>query len=71
MIGRCKKSLGAGKEVIIDASTINAIFSRLDHSEGESLSVGGEKRDSEEKCLLKTVSLGGGRQQMREVRRPY
>ena len=29
MIGRCKKSLGAGKEVIIDASTINAIFSRL------------------------------------------
>ena len=29
VIGRCKKSLGGGKEVIIDASTINAIFSRL------------------------------------------
>ena len=29
VIGRCKKSLGAGKEVIIDASTINAIFSRF------------------------------------------
>jgi len=29
VIGRCKKSLGAGKEVIIDASTINAIFSSV------------------------------------------
>ena len=32
VIGRCKKSLGAGKEVVIDASTINAIFSRLDQA---------------------------------------
>jgi len=29
VIGRCKKSLGGGKEVIIDASTINAIFSSV------------------------------------------
>lgn len=29
VIGRCKKSLGAGKEVVIDASTINAIFSSV------------------------------------------
>jgi len=29
VMGRCKKSLGAGKEVVIDASTINAIFSSV------------------------------------------
>jgi len=29
VIGRCKRSLGTGKEVIIDASTINAIFSSV------------------------------------------
>lgn len=36
-----------------------------------SLFVGGEKRDSEEKCLLKMMSVGGGRRKMREVRRPH
>ena len=34
----------------------------------QSLLVLGEKRDSVEKGILKTVSLGGGRQGMREVR---
>ena len=31
----------------------------------------GENRDSDEKCLLKTVSSGGEQQQMREVKRPF
>ena len=38
VMGRCKKSLGAGKEVVIDASTINAIFSRWSSSFTSSLS---------------------------------
>ena len=38
VMGRCKKSLGAGKEVVIDASTINAIFSRWSSSFTRSLS---------------------------------